>query len=316
MLKTDKIFVAGHNGMVGSAIYKLLIKNGYTNIVTKNRTELDLTNQTQVETFFKGEQPDYVFLCAAKVGGILANKTYKADYIYDNLMIQNNVIHNSYKYNVKKLLFLGSSCIYPKDSLQPIKEEYLLTGKLEETNDAYALAKIAGIKMCQSYYEQYGCNFISVMPTNLLGDKDCYDLNNSHVLPALIRKIHEAKINKQPFIEVWGSGKPRREFLHSEDLAEACLFLMLNYNKPNEIINIGTGEDITIESLVYLIISIIGYNGEVKFDKTKPDGTFRKLLDVKKINDLGWKHKINLHDGISKVYKDFKTNYLNIINQK
>jgi GDP-L-fucose synthase len=304
MKKDSKIFVAGHRGMVGSALVRKLQSEGYTNIITKSRKELDLTNQFQVNHFFHFERPEYVFLAAAKVGGIKANNDFKADFIYQNLMIQTNVINASYQNGVKKLLFLGSSCIYPKMAPQPLKEEYLLSGKLESSNDAYAIAKISGIKMCQSFNVQYGTNFISVMPTNLYGQGDNYHLENSHVMPALIRKFHEAKTAGNPEVEIWGSGKPMREFLYVDDLAEACLFLMLNYN-DSEIVNIGTGEDISIKDLSQLIKEVVGFSGTIIYDSSKPDGTPRKLLDVSKIHDLGWSHKTNLKNGIELTYKHF-----------
>ena len=304
----DKIFVAGHNGMVGSAIVRALKREGYQNLIVKSSGELDLTNQQLVADFFKKQQPKYVFLAAAKVGGIHANNSYRADFIHQNLMIQNNVIHSSHVCQVKKLLFLGSSCIYPKFANQPIKESELLSGKLEPTNEPYAIAKIAGIKMCQAYRDQHNDNFISVMPTNLYGPNDNYDLQNSHVLPALIRKFHEAKINKLSNVEIWGSGSPKREFLHVNDLADACLFLMLNYNDA-PFLNIGTGTDLSIKELALLIKDVVGYSGDLKFDRTKPDGTPRKLLDVSKVNAVGWKYKIPLADGIAKVYEDFKQKY-------
>ncbi|MBL7891522.1 MAG: GDP-L-fucose synthase, partial [Bacteroidia bacterium] len=301
-----KIYVAGHRGMVGSAIIRRLETLGFTNIVTRSSAEMDLRNQIAVETFFKTEKPDYVFLAAAKVGGINANNTFRAEFIYDNLLIQSNIIHHSYLNKVKKLLFLGSSCIYPKLAPQPLKEEYLLTGLLENTNEPYAIAKIAGIKMCDAYRSQYGCNFVSVMPTNLYGPNDSYDLNNSHVLPALLRKVHAAKAKGNPFVEVWGSGSPRREFLHVDDMADASVFLMENYNEPGQI-NIGCGEDLTIKDLALMIKKIVGYKGELKFDSSKPDGTPRKLLDVTKLHSLGWKHKIELEEGIRSVYENVKT---------
>lgn len=306
MNKTDKIYVAGHRGMVGSAIIRRLETLGFTNIVTRSSAEMDLRNQIAVETFFKTEKPDYVFLAAAKVGGINANNTFRAEFIYDNLLIQSNIIHNSHMSKVKKLLFLGSSCIYPKLAPQPLKEEYLLTGLLENTNEPYAIAKIAGIKMCDAYRSQYGCNFVSVMPTNLYGPNDSYDLNNSHVLPALLRKVHTAKIKGDQFVEVWGSGSPRREFLHVDDMADASVFLMENYNESGQI-NIGCGEDLTIKDLALMIKKIVGYTGELKFDSSKPDGTPRKLLDVTKLHSLGWKHKIELEEGIRSVYENVKT---------
>lgn len=304
MKKDSKIFVAGHRGMVGSALVRKLQSEGYTNIITKSRKELDLTNQFQVNQFFHFERPEYVFLAAAKVGGIKANNDFKADFIYQNLMIQTNVINASYQNGVKKLLFLGSSCIYPKMATQPLKEEYLLSGKLESSNDAYAIAKISGIKMCQSFNVQYGTNFISVMPTNLYGRGDNYHLENSHVMPALIRKFHEAKTAGNHEVEIWGSGKPMREFLYVDDLAEACLFLMLNYN-DSEIVNIGTGEDISIKDLSQLIKEVVGFSGTIIYDSSKPDGTPRKLLDVSKIHDLGWSDKTNLKEGIELTYKHF-----------
>lgn len=305
MNKNSKIYIAGHKGMVGSAILRKLKAEGYSNIITRASAELDLSRQLEVEEFFKAEKPEYVFLAAAKVGGIHANNTYRADFLYTNLMIQNNIIHSSYLNNVKKLLFLGSSCIYPKMAPQPLKEEYLLTGLLEQTNEPYAIAKITGIKMCESYRRQYGCNFISVMPTNLYGPNDNYDLNNSHVLPALLRKFHTAKIENQSFVEIWGSGTPYREFLHVDDLADACFFLMLNYDS-SDLINIGVGEDITIKDLALLIKKVVGFEGELKFDSSKPDGTPRKLMDVTKLHNLGWKHRISLEDGIRRVYQDVK----------
>lgn len=294
--------------MVGSAILRKLQKEGFTNIVVRTSKELDLCNQQTVKDFFAKEKPEYVFLAAAKVGGINANNTLRADFIYINLMIQNNVIHSSYENKVKKLLFLGSSCIYPKLAPQPLKEEYLLTGKLEETNEPYAAAKIAGILMCDAYRAQYGCNFISVMPTNLFGPNDNYDLNNSHVLPALLRKFHEAKKENKPSVEIWGSGTPKREFLHVDDCAEACLFLMKKHNEAG-LINVGMGTDISIKNLALLIKKIVGYEGELKFDSSKPDGTPRKLMDVNKIHSLGWKHKIGLEEGIRIVYEEVKTKF-------
>lgn len=302
MNKDSKIYVAGHRGMVGSAIVANLIEKGFTNIITKTSNELDLTNQIAVANFFADEQPEYVFLAAAKVGGIVANNTYRAQFIYENMMIQNNVIHHSYLNNVKKLMFLGSSCIYPKLAPQPLKEEYLLTGLLEETNEPYAIAKIAGIKMCDAYRDQYGCNFISVMPTNLYGFNDNYDLQNSHVLPALLRKFHEAKLNNEEKVEVWGTGTPLREFLHATDMADACVFLMENYNEKG-FLNIGSGKEISIKDLALLIKDIVGFKGEIYFDTEKPDGTPRKLMDVTKLENLGWKYKISLKEGIENVYK-------------
>ncbi|GIV44841.1 MAG: GDP-L-fucose synthase [Bacteroidia bacterium] len=301
--------MAGHRGMVGSAIVRKLQQEGYSNIIVRTSKELDLRNQKAVEDFFSLEKPDYVFLAAAKVGGIHANNTYRAEFLYDNLMIQNNIIHSSYKNEVKKLLFLGSSCIYPKMAPQPLKEEYLLTGTLESTNEPYAIAKIAGIKMCDAYRSQYGCNYISVMPTNLYGPNDNYDLNNSHVLPALLRKFHEARIKGAPNVIIWGSGTPMREFLHVDDLADACFYLMMNYNEAG-LINIGTGKDISIKELALLIKEIVGYKGELKFDTSKPDGTPRKLMDVSKLHAFGWKHKIELEQGIRMVYEDVM-DYLN-----
>lgn len=302
MHKNSKIYVAGHRGMVGSAIVNDLLANGFTNIVCKTSSELNLIDQQAVAAFFEKEKPEYVFLAAAKVGGIIANNTYRADFIYENILIQSNVIHQSYLHNVKKLLFLGSTCIYPKMAPQPLKEEYLLTGLLEETNEPYAIAKIAGIKMCDSYRDQYGCNFISVMPTNLYGFNDNYDLQNSHVLPALLRKFHEAKINNQSKVEVWGTGEPLREFLHASDMANACVYLMQNYNEKG-FVNIGTGIEISIKDLAYLIKKVIGFSGEIIFDSSKPNGTPRKLTDITKLTNLGWKYKIELEDGIRKVYQ-------------
>lgn len=307
MLKDSKIFVAGSKGMVGSALVRKLNANGYQNIIEKTSGELNLINQQSVRDFFKQEQPEYVFLAAAKVGGIVANYTYPASFIYDNLMIQSNIIQAAYDYKVKKLLFLGSSCIYPKMAPQPLKEEYLLTGSLEPTNEAYAIAKIAGLKMCQYFKQQYGCNFISAMPTNLYGINDNFDLNNSHVLPALLRKFIEAKNNNLKNVVVWGSGSPFREFLFVDDLAEACLFLMETYN-GNETINIGTGEEISIRGLAELIKGIIGFDGELLFDASKPDGTPRKLLDVSRLNALGWKHQTSLTEGINKTLSWIREN--------
>lgn len=308
MNKNDKIYVAGHRGMVGSAIIRKLQAEGYHNIVTRSSRELDLRNQQGVKDFFAKEKPDYVFLAAAKVGGILANNNYRADFLYDNLMIQSNVIHAAYKENVNKLLFLGSSCIYPKLAPQPLKESYLLTGLLEPTNEPYAIAKIAGIKMCDAYRDQYGSHFISVMPTNLYGPNDNYDLNSSHVLPALIRKFHEAKIKGLNKVVLWGSGTPRREFIHVDDLADACYFLMQQYDEPG-FINIGVGEDITIKELALMIKDIVGYEGRIEHDLTKPDGTPRKWMDISKLQSLGWKARIGLKDGISEVYRSFITTY-------
>jgi len=305
METTSKIYIAGHRGMVGSAIMRNLQSKGFNNIITRTSKELDLRNSQAVSDFFVTEKPDYVFLAAAKVGGIQANNIYRADFIYENLMIQNNVIHNSYLNNVKKLMFLGSSCIYPKMAPQPLKEEYLLTGLLEETNEPYAIAKIAGIKMCESYKRQYGCNFISVMPTNMYGPNDSYNLNNSHVLPALIRKFHDAKENNLPSVEMWGTGTPMREFLHADDLGDACVFLMNTYD-GEQFVNIGSGTDLTIKDLALLIKDIVGYKGEIVHDLSKPDGTPRKLMDVSYLHSLGWKHKIELPEGIKQVYDDFK----------
>ena len=303
--KESSIYVAGHNGMVGSAIIRRLKQAGFSNIITRTSKELNLINQQAVANFFATEKLDFVFLAAAKVGGILANNTFRAEFIYENLMIQNNIVHCSYLNKVKKLMFLGSSCIYPKLAPQPMQEEYLLTGILEATNEPYAIAKIAGIKMCDAYRAQYGCNFISVMPTNLYGPNDNYDLKNSHVLPALIRKFHIAKIQNLKNVEVWGTGSPMREFLHVDDLAEACLYLMQNYNESG-IINIGMGEDISIKDLAILVKKIVNYNGDILFDTTKPDGTPRKLMDVSKLHSYGWKHKINLEEGITSVYEEVK----------
>lgn len=290
--------------MVGSAIYRKLQQEGYTNFALRTSKELDLRDQVQVQAFFEEERPDYVFLAAAKVGGIVANNTYRADFLYENLMIQNNVIHSAHLTDVKKLMFLGSSCIYPKMAPQPLKEEYLLTGFLEPTNEPYAIAKIAGIKMCESYRRQYGRNFISVMPTNLYGPNDNYDLQNSHVLPALIRKFHEAKVNGSPSVEVWGTGSPLREFLHADDLAEACYFLMENYD-GEEFVNVGTGEDLSIKELAELVQKTVGYEGELVWNTEKPDGTPRKLMDVSKLHGLGWRHTIELPQGIQQVYEKF-----------
>ena len=306
---SGKIYIAGHNGMVGSAIYRSLLKKGYTNIVTRSSKELDLRNQNEVNEFFKSEKPDFVFLAAAKVGGILANNTYRAEFLYDNLMIQTNVIHASYTNKVSKLLFLGSSCIYPKMAKQPLTEEALLTGELEPTNEPYAIAKIAGIKMCEAYRDQYGVNFISAMPTNLYGPNDNYDLKSSHVLPALLRKFHEAKVSGDSEVQCWGTGSPMREFLHVDDLAAGCLHLMLTYDQK-EFVNIGTGTDVTIKDLAETIASIVGFNGELVWDSTKPDGTPRKLMNVGRIHASGWKHEIDLKEGIKQVYKEFTSNEL------
>jgi GDP-L-fucose synthase len=299
--KDSKIYIAGHRGMVGSAIHRKLLKEGFTNIITFSSKELDLRNQEKVSAFFKSEKPDYVFLAAAKVGGIIANNTYRGEFLYDNLMIQSNIIHHSYLNGIKKLLFLGSSCIYPKLASQPLKEEYLLTGPLEYTNEPYAIAKIAGLKMCEAYRAQYGCNFITAMPTNLYGPNDNYDLITSHVLPALLRKFHEAKKNEAASVTLWGTGTPRREFMHSDDLADACLFLMNNYNNE-EPVNIGTGEDITIKELAELIGGITGFSGQILWDSSKPDGTPRKLMDVSRLNNTGWKASIPLNKGVNLVY--------------
>jgi GDP-L-fucose synthase len=304
MEKNSKVYIAGHRGMVGSAIYRKLQKEGFTNLLVKTSSELDLRNQQAVADFFATEKPDYVFLAAAKVGGIMANNIYRADFLYENLAIQNNVIHQSYVTGVKKLMFLGSSCIYPKLALQPLKEEYLLTGLLEETNEPYAIAKIAGIKMCDAYRDQYGCDFISAMPTNLYGYNDNYHPQNSHVLPALIRKFDEAKNNGDNHVTIWGSGTPMREFLFADDLADACYFLMQNYSEPH-LINVGTGEDLTIKDLALLIKAVVGFEGELHFDASKPDGTPRKLMDVSKLHQLGWKHKIDLREGLQLAYQDY-----------
>jgi GDP-L-fucose synthase len=310
MQPTDKIYIAGHRGMVGSAIHRALQQKGFNNFVLKASSELDLRNQQAVNAFFEAEKPAYVFLAAAKVGGIHANNTYRADFIYDNLMIEANIIKAAKDNNVKKLLFLGSSCIYPKLAPQPLKESYLLTGELEPTNEPYAIAKIAGIKLCDAYRAQYDCNFISAMPTNLYGPNDNYDLANSHVLPALLRKFHEAKMANAPTVTVWGSGTPLREFLHVDDMAEACLFLMDHYNEEG-CVNVGCGTDISIKDLALLIKNIVGYEGEIVFDSSKPDGTLRKLMDVSKINQMGWRYSIDLKEGIMKVYSDYKIKVAN-----
>jgi len=302
--KDAKIYIAGHRGMVGSAIHRKLTELGYNNIVTRTSSELDLRNQQAVADFFDQEKPDYVFLAAAKVGGIMANNTYRADFIYENMAIQNNVIKSSYDNKVKKLMFLGSSCIYPKMAPQPLNEDMLLTGTLEPTNEPYAIAKIAGIKMAEAFRDQYGCNYISVMPTNLYGINDNYHPQNSHVLPALIRRFHEAKINQLPEVMIWGTGTPLREFLFSDDLADACVFLMNNYDEK-QFVNIGTGEDLSIKELAELIKDVIGYQGTISFDSSKPDGTPRKLMDVSKLHALGWKHQVNLREGIQLAYADF-----------
>ena len=302
-----KIYIAGHQGLVGSALVRKLTEQGYNNLILKTRQELDLLDSLAVANFFKTERPEYVFLAAAKVGGILANNDFPADFIYQNLQIQNNIIHNAYLNKVTKLLFLGSSCIYPKNCPQPIKEEYLLSGQLEPTNEPYAIAKISGIKMCQSYNRQYGTNFISVMPTNLYGTNDNFDLNSSHVLPALLRKFHEAKINNTKEVVIWGTGAPKREFLHVDDLAEACIFLMENYN-DSKFVNVGTGQEITIANLAQLIKKIVGYEGELIFDTSKPDGMYRKVLDLTKLHSIGWKHSINLSEGIKRTYNWYLEN--------
>lgn len=308
MNKDSKIYVAGHRGLVGSAIVRELKKKGYTNIIGKTHKELDLMDSVAVENFFKEERPEYVFLAAAKVGGIYANSTYPADFIFENLQIQNNVIGNAHKYGVKKLMFLGSSCIYPKMCPQPIKEEYLLSGYLEETNEAYALAKISGLKMCEYFNKQYGTNFISVMPTNLYGPYDNFHPEHSHVMPALIRRFHEAKVNGAKEVVVWGSGAPLREFLYSEDMADACIYLMENY-EGNDFFNIGTGKEITIKGLVELIKEVVGYEGEIVWDSSKPDGTPRKLLDVSRLESQGWKYKMKLKDGVKEAYEWYLENY-------
>lgn len=314
MMNLDsKIYVAGHRGLVGSAIVRKLEEKGYTNLVYRTSKELDLRDKMAVDNFFAEEKPEFVFLAAAKVGGIVANNEYPADFIRDNLLIQTNIIDAAYRNDVKKLLFLGSTCIYPKMAPQPLKEEYLLTGELEPTNDAYAIAKIAGIKMCQSYNRQYGTEYISVMPTNLYGENDNFDLHTSHVLPALIRKFHEAKESNAPFVEVWGTGTPKREFLYSDDLADACVFLINNYS-GNEIVNIGVGEDLPIKELAEKIKDVIGYEGEIQFDTTKPDGTPRKLVDVTKLNSLGWKAATSLEEGLKKAYQWFLDNQLTKVN--
>ena len=309
MNKTSRIFIAGHNGMVGSAILRILKRKGFENLIYLSSKDLDLRNQTAVQDFFSKEQPEYVFMAAAKVGGIHANNTYKADFIYDNLAIELNVIHSAWKSNVKKLLFLGSSCIYPKMAPQPIKEEYMLSGYLEETNESYAIAKIAGIKLCEAFRFQYGCNFISAMPTNLYGPNDNYNLENSHVLPALIRKFHEAALRNENSVTVWGSGNPKREFLHVDDLAEACLMMMETYD-GKDFLNIGYGDDISISDLASLIKEITGFKGSIVFDISKPDGTVRKLMDSSKIRQVGWKPKIDLKDGITETYQQYRRELL------
>lgn len=315
MEKSARIYVAGHNGMVGSAIVRKLKNEGYHNLILRTSSELDLRNQSLVEDFFKTEKPEYVFLSAAKVGGIHANNIYRAEFLYNNLMIETNVIHASYRNNVRKLLFLGSSCIYPKLAPQPLKEESLLTGILEPTNEPYAIAKIAGIKLCEAYRDQYGCNYISAMPTNLYGPNDNYDLNNSHVLPAMIRKFHTAKQQNSDHVEIWGTGSPMREFLHVDDLADACLFLMNNYDEKL-FVNVGTGTDISIKALAEMVKEITGFEGELKWNTDKPDGTPRKLMDVSRIHSFGWKHKIDLKEGITSVYKDYQTKTLEELRAK
>ncbi|MBY0432666.1 MAG: GDP-L-fucose synthase [Cyclobacteriaceae bacterium] len=310
MQPTSRIYVAGHRGMVGSAIVRRLQKEGFENIIVRSSSELDLRDSTAVEIFFREEKPEYVFLAAAKVGGIVANNTYRAEFLYDNLMIQNNVIHQSYKSGVKKLLFLGSSCIYPKMAPQPLKEEYLLTGLLEPTNEPYAIAKITGIKMCDAYRAQYGCNFISAMPCNLYGPNDNYNLQNSHVIPALIRKFHEAKVNGNSSVTVWGSGEPLREFMHVDDLADASLFLMKQFNKPG-FINVGTGFEISIRELAEMIAGIAEFGGELQFDAARPDGARRKLMDVSRLSLIGWRHSIELNAGLFQVYKDWLQQCIN-----
>jgi GDP-L-fucose synthase len=306
MEKHSRIYIAGHRGMVGSAILRKLQQAGQDQFILRTSRELDLRDQAAVAAFFEQEKPEYVFLAAAKVGGILANNTYRGEFLYDNLMIQNNIIHASWQQGVKKLMFLGSSCIYPKLAPQPLKEDYLLTGPLEPTNEPYAIAKIAGIKLCDAYRSQYGCNFVSVMPTNLYGPNDNYDLNNSHVLPALIRKFHEARLSGAPSVTLWGTGKPRREFLHVDDLAEACIYLMHNYHEEG-LVNIGTGEDIEIGELARMVSRIVGYEGEIVHDLSKPDGTPRKLMDVSKLHSFGWTHAIDLESGIKSVYEEYKS---------
>ncbi|MBN8674529.1 MAG: GDP-L-fucose synthase [Chitinophagales bacterium] len=305
MEKQSKIFVAGHRGMVGSAIVRKLEQEGFTNIITRTSAELDLRNQEAVHVFFEKERPEYVFLAAAKVGGILANNTYRAEFLYDNLLMESNIIHAAYKNEVKKLLFLGSSCIYPKLAPQPLKEEHLLTGLLEPTNEPYAIAKIAGIKLCEAYRDQYGCNFIAAMPTNLYGPGDNYHLQNSHVIPAMIRKFHEAKVNSAATVEIWGTGTPLREFMYADDMAAACFFLMQEYDEKL-FVNVGTGEEITIKDLALLIKEVTGFAGTIQFDTSKPDGTPRKLMDSSKLHALGWKHTTSLRDGLAKAYRFFQ----------
>ncbi|MDP4263899.1 MAG: GDP-L-fucose synthase [Bacteroidota bacterium] len=305
MEKTSKIYVAGHNGMVGSAITRRLKQDGFNNLVTRSSAELDLRNQQAVNNFFEKEKPEYVFLAAAKVGGIVANNTYRAEFLYDNLLIESNIIHAAYRQGVKKLLFLGSSCIYPKLAPQPLKEEYLLTGLLEPTNEGYAIAKIAGIKLCEAYRDQYGCNFISVMPTNLYGQGDNYHPQNAHVIPSLLRRFHEAKLNKSSRVTIWGSGSPLREFMYTDDLADACFFLMQQYN-DKLFINVGTGEDLTIKELALMIKKVVGFEGNIDFDTSKPDGTPRKLMDSSRLHAMGWKHKTSLEEGLQLAYRFFK----------
>lgn len=305
MEKSSKIFVAGHRGMVGSAIVRKLEEEGFTNIVTRTSTELDLRKQEAVNVFFEKERPEFVFLAAAKVGGILANNTYRAEFLYDNLLMESNIIHAAYKNEVKKLLFLGSSCIYPKLAPQPLKEEHLLTGLLEPTNEPYAIAKIAGIKLCEAYRDQYGCNFIAAMPTNLYGPGDNYHLQNSHVIPAMIRKFHEAKVNSAATVEIWGTGTPLREFMYADDMAAACFFLMQEYNEKL-FVNVGTGEEVTIKDLALLIKEVTGFAGTIQFDTSKPDGTPRKLMDSSKLHALGWKHTTSLSEGLAKAYRFFQ----------
>lgn len=306
MNKFDKIYIAGHRGMVGSAIHRNLVKLGYENILTRTSAQLDLRTQEAVNEFFEIERPAYVFLAAARVGGIHANNTYRGQFLYENLMIQNNVIHSAYATGVNKLLFLGSSCIYPKMAPQPLKEEYLLSGPLEYTNEPYAIAKIAGIKLCDAYRDQYGCNFISVMPTNLYGPNDNYDLQNAHVLPTFIRKFHDAKIAGAKEVVIWGSGTPRREFLHADDLADACVYLMHHYNEAG-LVNIGTGIDLTITELAMMVRDVVGFTGDLVYDSSKPDGTPRKLMDVSKLTGLGWTFKTSLREGLEKVYNEYQT---------
>jgi len=306
MNKFDKIYIAGHRGMVGSAIHRNLVKLGYENILTRTSAQLDLRTQEAVNEFFEIERPAYVFLAAARVGGIHANNTYRGQFLYENLMIQNNVIHSAYATGVNKLLFLGSSCIYPKMAPQPLKEEYLLSGPLEYTNEPYAIAKIAGIKLCDAYRDQYGCNFISVMPTNLYGPNDNYDLQNAHVLPTFIRKFHDAKIAGAKEVVIWGSGRPRREFLHADDLADACVYLMHHYNEAG-LVNIGTGIDLTITELAMMVRDVVGFTGDLVYDSSKPDGTPRKLMDVSKLTGLGWTFKTSLREGLEKVYNEYQT---------